>query len=96
MQLLQNGLSDVSKLIDQDRKNWLCRNPEFSTNGKEPVFGGDSACPPSRPFTERLCRITLLWSYRSEECHTGGDGAIIRMQKKSVKKNILRIPIKIN
>jgi len=52
-------LSVVILPFDFFRKDGLCRNPEFSTNGKAPGIGGDRACPPNRPGALRWRCITL-------------------------------------
>jgi hypothetical protein len=80
-------------------KKGLCRNPEFSTNGKAPVYGWDSAYPREPPFALRLCHITFSGVIALGVCHSGGGGGITFCSpKKSVKKNILRISheIKLN
>ena len=63
----------------QDRKKekiTACvEDPEFSTNCKAPVFGGDSAYP-NRPFALRLCRITFSGIIAPGGCHSGGGGGI--------------------
>jgi len=68
----------------------LYRHPEFSTNGKAPVYGGDSACPPKPPLC--FVSIILLRRYRSMGCHSGGGGGITcRYPKKNVKKKYFEI-----
>ena len=69
---------------------WLCRNSEFSTNSKVPVYGGDSACPPEPPLRFAIVSYYLLWSYRYRGVpQRWGGGITCRSPKKSVKKNIL-------
>jgi len=54
-------LNDLKCVLE----NRLCRNPEFSTNCKLPVNGGDSACPPEPPLRFAIVSYYLLWNYRS-------------------------------
>ncbi len=60
-----------------------CRNPEFSTNCKEPVYGGDSACPPEPPLRFAMVSHYLLWNYRSRgDAATAGAEALFTVAPK--------------
>jgi hypothetical protein len=42
----------------------LCRTPEFATNGKALIYGGDSAYPPEPPLRFAIVSYYLPGNYR--------------------------------
>ncbi len=73
----------------------LCRDPEFSTKCKAPVYGGDSACPPEPPLRFCDCVVvpSLELSFRGGATAAGA-GALPAKAPKSVEKNSVRISTK--
>jgi hypothetical protein len=66
--------------------------PEFSTKYNAPVYRGDSARSPNRPFALRLCRITFSGVIVPGVATAVGVEALrLQSPPKSIKKNILRI-----
>ena len=58
-----------------------------------PLSEGTVPVPPNRPLHFAIVSCYLLRGHRFRGCHSGGGGGITcRRPKKSVKKNILRIP----
>ncbi len=67
---------------------WLCRNPEFSTNGKAPVYGVDDAFSPEQPLCFAIVSYYLIRGYRSwGGCHSGrGGGTTCCSPRRALKK----------